>query len=128
MKLMPADDGQSAVVRRGIQFRIAVIKMVVDDDDRTIVPTEWAPADIVVSVIPMNPGRSPGAGGNPVPAQTEAPVPASVVIDAPAPGLVGNPGPAADRIPGPPPVIVGPPIGVGSRRDPNVSVGLLVEP
>jgi hypothetical protein len=128
LKLISAHDGQGAVASRGIESRITVIKMVVDDDDRTIVPAERAPADIVISIIPMHPGRAPGAVGNPVPAQTEPPLPASVVIYAPAPGLIRNPGPTADRIPGPPPLIVGPPIGVGNSWNPNVSEWPLIRP
>lgn len=89
---------------------IAIIEIIVDDDDRPIVPTQRRPTDIIMPPIPVHPGRTPMASGNPVPAQTEPPVPPSVMINTPAPGLVRNPGPAAGWIPEPSPVIIGSPV------------------
>jgi hypothetical protein len=47
---------------------------------------------------------------------------------APAPGFRGDPGPADDGIPGPTAVIVGPPIDAIDIRDPDIPVGLFIDP
>ena len=89
---------------------IAIIEIIVDDDDRPIVPAQRTPADIIMPPIPVDPGGTPMAGGNPVPAQAESPVPPSIMINTPAPGLIRDPGPAADWIPGPSAIIIGSPV------------------
>jgi hypothetical protein len=47
---------------------------------------------------------------------------------APAPGFRGDPGPADDGIPGPSAEIVGPPIDLTDIRDPDIPVGLFIDP
>jgi hypothetical protein len=64
---------------------ITAVKMIVDDDHRIAVKTQRAPADIIISPMPVNPGRPPMDGGNPIPAESKPPVPSSVMIDTPTP-------------------------------------------
>jgi hypothetical protein len=47
---------------------------------------------------------------------------------APAPRLVRNPGPADDGIPDPAAVVIGPPIVIADRRNPDVAIGSFVGP
>ena len=53
-----------------------------------------APTHVSAAIPPAHPRRAPDAAGNPVPAHTEAPVPAAVVVRGPAPGIVGHERPA----------------------------------
>jgi len=50
------------------------------------------------------------------------------MISAPTPGLVRNPVPAAAGIPEPPAIIIGPPIRIIDRGDPNISVRPFIDP
>jgi hypothetical protein len=107
---------------------VAVIKIVIDDDDGTVVPAERTPADIIISIIPMDPGRSPMIGGDPVPAQSQPPVPSPVMISAPTPRLVRDPVPAAAGVPDPSAIIIRPPIRIMDRGDPNISIRPFIDP
>ena len=128
LKLVSVDDRQGTRSARVTEAVIAVIKIVVDDDHRTVVPAQRSPAAIVMSPVPMHPGGPPGPVGNPVPAQAQPPVPAAVVICAPAPRLIRDPGPAAKGIPEPAAIIIGTPIIYIDAGDPDVSVGPFVDP
>jgi hypothetical protein len=107
---------------------VTVVKVIVDEQDRPVIPAEGAPADVVVVPPPVNPGRAPVMPGDPVPAQPEAPMPAAIVVDRPAPGLRGYPGPADDGVPDPAAVEVRPPVDVGNPGDPDVPVAALIDP
>jgi hypothetical protein len=107
---------------------IAVIEVVVDDDHRIVIPAQGSPAAIIMTPVPMHPGGTPGMMGDPVPAETQPPVPAAIVVGAPAPRLIGNPGPAASRIPEPAAVVVGAPIIDIDAGNPDITVGLLIDP
>jgi hypothetical protein len=114
---------------RGIETIVmTVVKMIVDEQDRPVVPAEGAPADVIVVPPPMDPGRAPLMPGDPVPPEAEAPVPAAVVVDRPAPGLRGYPGPADDGVPDPAAVEVRPPVDGGNAGDPDIPVAALVDP
>jgi hypothetical protein len=115
-------------MERIILIVITPIKIVVDDDHRTVIVTQRAPPDIVISAIPMDPGRSPVPGGDPIPSQAKSPMPATVVRNAPAPRFIRNPCPAANRIPGPSPVIIRAPGVVIDTGNPNITVRPLVCP
>lgn len=122
------DDSQGPRSSGIIRPMVAIIKIIVDDDDRAVVPAERTPADIIVAPIPVNPSRTPMTVGNPIPPQPQTPMPAAVMIDTPAPGLGRNPGPAAERIPDPAAIIIGPPIGVIDSRNPDIAVWPFVNP
>lgn len=62
------DNGPGPGIARIMIPVIAVIKIVVYDDDGTVVPTERAPTDMIISMVPVDPGRSPVIRGDPVPA------------------------------------------------------------
>jgi hypothetical protein len=128
LELAPVDNGQSPGSGGVMGPIVAVVKIVVDDDNRAVVPAERAPTDVIIAIVPVNPGRSPMIGGDPVPAQSHPPVPAAVVVSTPAPGLIRNPAPAAGRIPEPSSVIIGPPILVIHVGDPDVAVRPLIGP
>jgi hypothetical protein len=128
LELTPMDNGQGAVVGGKMRAVVAVIKVVVVDHDGVIVPAERTPAEIIVAMVPMDPGRPPGMMGNPVPAQTQSPVPPAIVVDGPAPALIGNPGPAARRIPVPVSIVIRTPIVIVNGRHPNIPVRPLVNP
>jgi hypothetical protein len=129
LELVLVDNSQSPRTSGVIGSMIPVIKIVVDDNNRVVVPAKRAPADIIISPIPVDPSRSPMIGGDPVPAQSQPPMPPAVMINTPAPGLIRNPGPADDGIPDPSSVIIGPPIRIIIHGGhPNVPVRPLVGP
>ncbi len=68
LELAFADNSPGPGIRRIMIPMIAVVKIIVMDDDGTVVPAERAPADMIISMIPVNPSRSPMIGGDPVPA------------------------------------------------------------
>jgi hypothetical protein len=68
LELAFVDNGQGPGIGRIMTPMIAVVKIVVPDDDGMVVPAERTPADMIISMIPMNPGRPPMIGGDPVPA------------------------------------------------------------
>jgi hypothetical protein len=107
---------------------VAVIEIVVDDDHRVVVPAQRSPAAIVMTPVPMHPGGTPGIVGDPVPAETQPPVPAAVVVGAPAPRLVGDPGPAANRIPDPAAVVIGSPIIHIDAGNPDITIRPFIGP
>jgi hypothetical protein len=107
---------------------IAVVKIVIDDNNRMVVPAERAPAEIIISMIPVDPSRAPMIGWNPVPAQSQPPMPSSVMVSAPAPRLIRNPVPAAAGVPGPPSIIIRPPIRIIDRGDPDISIRPFIDP
>jgi len=104
------------------------IKIVVDDDHRISIIAQRTPADIIVTPVPMNPSRTPNSMRNPVPTQAQPPVPSAVVVNSPSPRLVGNPIPANKRIPVPSSIIVRPPIAVIDIGNPDIAIGLFVDP
>jgi hypothetical protein len=128
LELASADNSQSPGSGWVMSPIVAVVKIIVDNNHGPVVPAEGAPADIIIAIVPMNPGRSPMIGGDPVPAQSHSPVPAPVVVSTPAPGLIRNPAPAARRIPQPSSVIIGPPILVIHAGDPDVAVRPFIGP
>jgi hypothetical protein len=122
------DHGQGTGVDRIIRVAVAVIEMVIDDDDRAVIIAEGAPAHVIMIIIPVDPGRAPVGPRDPIPAQVRPPVPPAVMGGAPAPGFRGDPGPTDDGIPGPSAEIVRPPIDVIDIGDPDISVGLFIGP
>jgi hypothetical protein len=128
LELASADNSQSPGSSWVMSPIVAVVKIIVDNDHRPVVPAERAPADIIIAIVPVHPSRSPMIGGNPVPAQSHSPVPAAVVVSAPAPGLIRKPGPAARRIPQPSSIIIGPPILIIHAGDPDVAVRPFIGP
>ncbi len=107
---------------------IPSVKVIVHDHNRTAVVTQRTPADIIRVPVPVDPGRAPDSGGNPVPAEIPSPVPPSVMADTPSPGIVRHPGPSDKRIPGPPSVMIRTPNMMDHIRNPNISVRPLVNP
>jgi hypothetical protein len=65
---------------------------------------------------------------NPVPTQTQSPLPSPVVINTPSPRLIGNPCPAHERIPDPSSIIIRPPILIIDRGNPDIAIGLFIPP
>jgi len=128
LELVPVDHGQGTGVDGIIRVVKAVVEMVIDDDDRPVVIAEGAPAHEIMVVIPVDPGRAPVDPRDPIPAQVDPPVPPAVMGGAPAPGFGRDPGPSDDGIPGPPAEIVGPPIKVIDIGNPDMSVGLFIDP
>jgi hypothetical protein len=122
------DHGQGTGVDRIIRIAVVVIEMVIDDDDRTVIVAKGAPAHVIMIPIPVHPGRAPVGPRDPIPAQVRPPVPPAVMGGAPAPGFRGDPGPADDGIPGPSAEIVGSPIDVIDIGDPDISIGLFIDP
>src|SRR5262245_22804215 len=95
-------------------------------EDGAIVKAEWAPADISRCICPGNPGRRPGASGNPEPrAGREAPPP--VVMRRPRPWADTDPRPAIRPHRDPTTVIVRTPAD-RDRWIPDVSVRGVVLP
>ncbi len=107
---------------------IPPVEVIVDDDHRAVIVAQGAPANIVISVIPVNPGWSPVSGGNPIPSQAETPVPTAVMGYTPSPRLIGNPCPSANWIPYPSSVVIGPPGVVVNIGNPNITVWPLIGP
>jgi len=68
LELAFADNSPGPGIGRIMTPMIAVVKIIVMDDDGTVVPAERTPADMIISMIPLDPGRSPMIGGDPVPA------------------------------------------------------------
>lgn len=128
LELVLVDNSQSPGTGGVVGPIIAVVKIVVDDYNRAVIPAERAPADVIISMIPVDPSRSPMIGGDPVPAQSQPPMPSAVMVNTPAPGLIRNPGPADDRIPEPSSVIIGPPIRIIRGGHPDVPVRPFVDP
>lgn len=128
LELVPADHGQGAGVDRIIRVTVAVVEMVVNDDDRAVIVAEGAPPYVIIVRIPADPGRAPVDPRDPIPAQVDPPVPSAVMGRAPAPGFRRDPGPADDGIPDPSTEIVGSPIDVMGIGDPDISVGLFIDP
>lgn len=123
------DHSQGSRVEWIVAIIIASVKTVVDDDSRVTVITQWTPADIITTPIPMNPGRPPMAGGDPVPSQPETPMPTTVMVDTPAPGFIRDPIPADDGIPDPAAVVVRAPIMIMIHgRNPDIPVGPFIHP
>ena len=122
------NDYEGARVQRVIIVIVTVIKDVVDDDNSAIIIAQRYPTYIVVAPVPTNPGWSPNSGGNPVPAQTDIPMPASKMEGHPAPAFVRHPSPAAERQPDPAAMIIGSPVRIKSDRHPNVAVGRDIGP
>lgn len=127
-ELIPAYDCQGAGVRRIIIMVITIVEIVIEDDDGPVMPAQRAPAVIIVSPVPMHPGRTPGVVRNPVPAQAQPPVPSSIMVCAPAPRFIRNPVPAAKRIPDPAAVIIGPPIRGDDIRNPDIAIRPFIGP
>jgi hypothetical protein len=130
LELVSVDDDQAPRIAGEIIAVVAVMEIVVDEDGRTVVVAQSAPAEVVISMIPMNPGRAPTPMivGYPVPAQAKSPAPSAVMGCAPAPRLVRNPGPADDRIPDPAAVVIRPPIVIADRRNPDIAIRSFVGP
>jgi len=130
LKLVPVDDDQASRVSREIIAIVAIIETVVDENGRPVVVAESAPTVVVISMVPMDPSRTPAPMlvGNPVPAEAEPPAPTAVMIGTPTPRLVRNPGPADDGIPNPAAIVIGPPIVITVRRNPDIAVGSFIGP
>lgn len=128
-ELIFMNDGQRPGVSRIIGVVIIIVEVVVDDDNRPIVPTQRAPANkIIIPPIPIHPGRAPNGVGDPVPAKPQPPMPSSVMVRAPSPRLIRYPIPAAEGIPDPSPIIVRPPIRISDIRNPDITVRSLIGP
>lgn len=87
LELRPVDDGQSPGVDGISPAVIPAVEVVVNDDDRVVVVAQGRPGHVMGIPVPVDPGRTPIPGGNPVPSETQPPVPAAVAIDAPTPRL-----------------------------------------
>jgi hypothetical protein len=122
------DHGQGAGVDRIIRIAVAVVEMVTDEDAGAVIVAEGAPAYIVTVPIPVDPSRAPMGPRDPIPAHVHPPMPSAVMGGAPAPRFRGDPGPADDGIPRPSAEIVGPPIDLTDIRDPDIPVGLFIDP
>jgi hypothetical protein len=83
---------------------------------------------MIISAIPVDPARTPDPVGNPIPTEPKPPVPSSIMVNAPSPGIRGYPIPTYNRIPDPSSIIIRPPIIINMVRDPDISIGLLVNP
>ena len=128
LELVPVNHGQGTGIDRIIRVAVAVVEMVTDEDAGAVIVAEGAPAHVITVGIPVHPGRAPVAPRDPIPAHTVPPVPPAVMGGAPAPRFRGDPGPADDGIPGPTAVIVGPPIDAIDIGDPDIPVGLFIDP
>jgi hypothetical protein len=82
---------------------------------------QGSPADVVVRLLPGDPGRRPIIAGDPLPTVVGVVIPATIVVGRPAVGLVRDPGPAVLG-PHPAPVLIGAPGArhVARRPDPAV--------
>jgi hypothetical protein len=87
LKMVPTDDPQRSGIERVIAPMEAIIEPIVEDQARSVVVAERRPADVVISPAPVDPTRAPNGRGDPVPAQSEPPMPAAVMISAPSPWL-----------------------------------------
>jgi hypothetical protein len=130
LELVPVDNDQAPGVGGKIISVVAIIEMIVKDNGRTVVVAQSAPAIMVISMVPMDPSRTPTPMimGNPVPAKAHSPAPAAIMIRAPAPWLVRYPCPADDGVPDPAPIVIRPPIIIANRRNPHISVGRFIGP
>jgi len=88
---------------------IAAIEAVVYNNHGMIVIAEGTPTDIIISMMPVYPGRPPVSCRNPIPSESKSPVPSPVMMDTPTPRIVGNPVPSNYWVPNPPAIIVWPP-------------------
>ena len=111
-----------------IRSGVTVIVDIVDDYTGTIVVAERCPAPMVIGSIPVNPTRAPVCCGDPIPPDSQPPMPAAVMTGDPSPRLVGEPGPAADRIPEPTAVMIRPPSWTQAPRNPHLAVWRYVNP
>jgi hypothetical protein len=129
LKLILVDDCHGVRTAGIMASMVAIIEIVVDENTGVVIPAQWTPAAVIISPVPMDPSRAPGAMRYPIPAQAEPPAPAAVMVDGPAPRLRGDPGPTAQRIPIPVTVIVRPPVRVGNNvGHPDVAVGPFIGP
>jgi hypothetical protein len=130
LELVSVDNDQAPGVGGEIISVIAIIEMIVKDNGRTVVVAQRAPAIMVISMVPMDPSRTPTPMilGNPIPAKAHSPAPAAVMIRAPAPWLIRNPCPADDGVPDPAPIVIRPPIIIANRRNPDIAVGGFISP
>lgn len=88
------------------------------------------PADMVPTVTPTHPGRSPIRPRHPHPAITVVVHPAAVVKRHPTPGIIGQPIPTVIRVDPAPGRVIGTPAAIadGNRRPPAKSVSRHVHP
>ena len=113
---------------RVIMVVIAAVIVIVENHSRIPVITQGAPTIMVIPLIPMHPGRPHMSGGNPIPSQSQAPLPPSIMGDTPAPGVIRNPSPTYDRIPFPATVAVGTPGIMIYGRNPDIPILSFIDP
>jgi hypothetical protein len=113
---------------RVISAVVSSIKTVVDDNNRAVVITQWTPADMIIPRVPVNPRWSPITGRNPIPSQTDSPMPSAIMRNTPAPRFIGDPCPSGNRVPNPSSMIIGPPGIMVDLRYPDISIGAFIHP
>ena len=94
LELILADNGQGS---RSIGINIPIVPAVVPaavQDTGIPVPAHGRPSIVIGIPPPIDPGRAPEGGRNPVPSVTYGPMPPAVMECRPAPGFVGKPGPS----------------------------------
>jgi len=122
------NNNQGPGISRKITAIVTAKKTVVNNDNRISVVTQWTPADIIVSHMPVDPCRPPNSGWNPVPTQSQSPVPSSITINTPSPRIIRYPGPTDNRIPDPSSVVIWPPNIMGNIRNPHISIRSFMNP
>ena len=128
LELVFVNDRQSSRIYGIIAVVPAPVKVIVLNDNGITPIADRTPTDGVVAPVPVDPCRTPRTRRDPVPSQTETPVPSAVVADTPSPTHRGNPGPTAGRVPQPSSIVVGAPGVVIDMRNPDITVGGLINP
>ncbi len=114
-----------AVVTVAVPARIGTAIRQREREDRAVVVPQRAPADVAVADGPTDPGRGPGATGDPEPAPG-AVSPAAVVVCAVAPRVGAHPHVAIAAQAFPAAVVIGPPVGRRGRIPDGAVLGVAV--
>jgi len=123
------DDGQGAGMEWVVTIIMVPVEAVVDNNHRVAIIAKRTPADVIVPPVPMDPRWTPVTSGNPVPSETDTPMPSAVMVDTPTPRFVGDPIPTDDRVPYPATIVVRAPIMiVVHSRHPNITIGSFINP
>lgn len=123
------DDSQGSGVEWVVTIIMVPVETVVDNNHRVAMIAERTPADVIMATVPMDPRWTPITSGNPVPSETDTPMPSAVVVNTPTPRFVGDPIPTDDRVPCPATIVIRTPIMiVVHSRNPDITIGSFINP
>jgi hypothetical protein len=99
------------------------------NNHRSIPPTEWAPAIVIIIPEPGYPGRGPVITRYPIPMIKGVPLPSAIVVGKISPRVKRTPGIPIKGIPNPTSIVIGSPVIPHVVRYPDIGViGVIVSP